>query len=100
MHALPTPAHAVPRAQALSARLVVGLEAGQGGAAAGRGFTLSQILGEAGLRMAQLGGALDVGVGKPVSEPGGHSGRPHLRCPGLPPAGPAGPDQPLACRGG
>ena len=56
MHALPTPAHAVPRAQALSARLVAGPEAGPGGAAAGRRFTLSQILGEAGPRMAQLVG--------------------------------------------
>ena len=68
MHALPTPAHAIPRVQAPSACLAAGPEAGLGGAEAGRGFTLSQILGEAGPRMARLGGALDVGVDRPVSE--------------------------------
>lgn len=68
MHALPTPDRAIPRIQAPSICLAAGQEAGPGGAEAGRGFTLSQILGEAGPRMARLGGALDVGVDRPVSE--------------------------------
>ena len=68
MHALPTLDRAIPRVQAPSTCLAAGQEAGPGGAEAGRGFTLSQILGEAGPRMARLGGALDVGVDRPVSE--------------------------------
>ena len=97
------PRPVLSRVQAMSTHLTAGPEAGPGGAEAGRGFTFSETLGEAGAkvllcsgpRMARPGGALDVGVSRPGSEPGGHGGRPHLRCPGLPPAGPAGPVQPL-----